>query len=151
MPTFYSGKRNPDNLDCTKPFLGGRFGYFLFFSFSGRGKGGGPRRLEVGGIGFLLRSPGGGGFREAQESLGPFGPEVSPECPRECPRKRGVSEGVSDGGVCGALRAPKTPRRTLPRTPPVFGDTLGDTPETLRARRARETPLPGRRVLLKFW
>ena len=120
-----------------------------------------------------------------QESLGPFGPEVSPECPRECPRKPGVSEGVSDGvspgpfgphalrsvqkrvprvspecqkGVLdtpgtlsghfldtperGARRAPETPRRTLPQTPPVFGDTPG----TLRARRARETPVAGRGV-----
>ena len=42
-------------------------------------------------------------------------------------------------------RAPGTPRRTLPRTPPIFGDTLGDTPGTLRARRARETPVAGRR------
>ena len=109
-----------------------------------------------------------------QESLGPFGPEVSPECPRECPQKPGVSAGVSDGvspgpfglrapecpksvprvspecqkGVPdtpgtlsghfldtpepGARRAPGTPRRTLPGTPPVFGDTLGHTPGTLR-------------------
>ena len=103
----------------------------------------------------------------------PSGPSKSPpECPRECPRKWGVSEGVSDGvsKKCpqsvkkvsrtlwghsrdsfldtpepGALRAPGTPRRTLPRTPPIFGDTLGDTPGTLRARRARETPVAGRR------
>ena len=44
-----------------------------------------------------------------------------------------------------AQRALGTPRRTLPRTPPIFGDTLGDTPGTLRARRARETPVAGRR------
>ena len=45
----------------------------------------------------------------------------------------------------GARRAPGTPCRTLPRTPPIFRDTLGDTPGTLRARRARETPVAGRR------
>ena len=44
-----------------------------------------------------------------------------------------------------ARRAPGTLRRTLPRTSPIFGDTLGDTPGTLRARRARETPVAGRR------
>ena len=36
--------------------------------------------------------------------------------------------------------------RTLPWTPPVFGDTLGDIPGTLRARRARSTPVAGRGV-----
>ena len=117
---------------------------------------------------------------QAQESLGPFGPEVArsvpesvPEnggCPRECPT--GCLRGPSGPGLqtvqkvsreCprsvrdtllrlqghfldpsepGARRAPQTPRRTLPRTPPVFGDTPG----TLWARRARETPVPGRRV-----
>ena len=37
-----------------------------------------------------------------QESLGPFGPEVSQECPRECPRKRGVRASVRRG-VSGSL------------------------------------------------
>ena len=37
-----------------------------------------------------------------------------------------------------------TPSDT-PSDTPIFGDTLGDTPGTLRARRARETPVPGRR------
>ena len=53
------------------------------------------------------------------------------------------------GGVRESVRrdvpGPEGPRRTLPRTPPIFGDTLGDTPGTLRARRARETPVAGRR------
>ena len=90
-----------------------------------------------------------------QESLGPFGPEVSPECPRECPRKRGVSERVSDWVFPGpeGPRAPECPK-SVPRVskrcpghsrdtlgtlfghpvghslghPPVFRDTLGDTP-----------------------
>ena len=44
----------------------------------------------------------------------------------------------------GARRARGTFRGTLPRTPPFSGDTLGDTPGTLRARRARETPVAGR-------
>ena len=121
---------------------------------------------------------------QAQESLGPFGPEVSPrvspktgvqgsvrrgvcgpfgprapECPKSVPRvspecpghlfdtPRTLSGHFSDTPETGARRALQTPRRTLPRAPPVFGDTLGDTPGALRARRARETPVPGRRVL----
>ena len=51
--------------------LGGRFGYVLFNSV-GRGGRGSPRRQE-GGIGFLLKIPGGGGgFREGE---GPRGRE----------------------------------------------------------------------------
>ena len=83
-----------------------------------------------------------------------------PRLSRECPRKRGVSEGVSGKMSLGPLlqsvqevsrecpghlfdtRGEKS-RRTLPRTPPVFGDTLWDTPGTLRAR---ETPVAGRGV-----
>ena len=48
--------------------LCGRFGYFLFFSAWGRGRGS-PRRQEGGGIGFLLKIPGGGGV--VQEGEGP--------------------------------------------------------------------------------
>ena len=51
---------------CSKPSLklGGRFGYFLFFSARGGGRGS-PRRQEGGGgIHFLLKIPGGGGFQE---------------------------------------------------------------------------------------
>ena len=58
-----------------------------------------------------------------QESLGPFGPEVSRECASGCPS--------------GCLRGPKGPRDT-PK------DTPGETPGTLRARKARETPVAGR-------
>ena len=102
---------------------------------------------------------------------GPSGPKCPRSVPESVPENGGVSEGVSDGvskkcppsvpecqkGVPdtpgtlsghfldtpepGARRAPETPCRTLPRTPPVFGDTLG----TLRAQRARETPVAGRR------
>ena len=50
-----------------------------------------------------------------QESLGPFGPEVFRECPSGC------------------FWGPSGPENT-PR----------DTPGTLRARRARETPVAGR-------
>ena len=47
----------------------------------------------------------------------------------------------------GGRRAPETPRGTLRRaSPPVSGDTFRDTPWTLRARRARETPVAGRGV-----
>ena len=68
-----------------------------------------------------------------QESLGPFGPEVSGECPQECPRKRGVFEGVSDGVSPGPFRprAPECPK-SVPRVSPEC--------------RARETPVAGRRV-----
>ena len=88
---------------------------------------------------------------------GPFGPRA-PECPKSVPRVSPECQKGDTGhsrdtlgtlfGHSGARgpRAPETPRRTLPRTPPVFGDTLGDTPGTLRARRARETPVAGRGV-----
>ena len=70
-----------------------------------------------------------------QESLKPFGPEVSPECPRECPRKWGVSEGVSDGG-CPRPKGPglrsvqnfKVSRecpRSVKKVSGHSGDTLG--------------------------
>ena len=74
-------------------------------------------------------------------------PESVPEnggwgCPRECPT--------------WCPRGPKGPGDTpsdTPRTPPIFGDTLGDTLGTLRARRARETPVAGRRDLqcMQYW
>ena len=41
--------------------LGGRFGYFLFFSARGGGRGS-PSSRDGWGIGFLLKIPGGGGF-----------------------------------------------------------------------------------------
>ena len=80
-----------------------------------------------------------------QESLGPFGPEVFRECPSGCLRGSRVSKqwpesvpGVSkrcpghSGGHSGAQGA-KGPR-----------DTPKDTLGTLRARRARETPVAAR-------
>ena len=90
-------------------------------------------------------------------------PRVSPEngvCLRECSTgcpgpglrvsKRcldtpGTLSGHLDTLGPGARRVSGTPRRTLPRKPPIFGDTLGENPGTLRARRARETPVAGRR------
>ena len=67
-----------------------------------------------------------------QESLGPFGPEVSPECPRECPRKWGVSEGVSDGVSSGPLgpRAPECPSKKCPQSVPGVSKRCPDTPGT---------------------
>ena len=59
-------------------YLGGRFGYFLFFSALGGGRGS-PRRREVGGIDFLLKipqgggSPGGGGPRGREGVCGKLG------------------------------------------------------------------------------
>ena len=90
------------------------------------------------GVSGALRAPGSG---------------VSKKCPESVPGVSGtpfwpfltLSGHFLDTPEPGARRAPETPRRTLPRTPPVFGDTLGDTPGTLRARRARETPVAGRR------
>ena len=73
-------------------------------------------------------------------SLGPFGPRA-PECPKSVPGvSRECSRSVRDTFLTlsghfldtpepGAQRAPETPR---------------DTPGTLRARRARETPVAGR-------
>ena len=78
--------------------------------------------------------------------------KVSRECPRSVKKvtpgvwdtPRTLSGHFLDTPEPGAQRAPGTPLRTLTRTPPVFGDTLGDTLGTLRARRARETPVAGR-------
>ena len=58
-----------------------------------------------------------------QESLGPFGPEVSPECP-------GVSQGECDGVSPGPFspRAPEWPKsvpRVSPECPGYLFDTLG--------------------------
>ena len=86
-----------------------------------------------------------------QESLGLSGPKcpksvprVSPDCQKSPPHTPGTLSGhFVDTSERGAR---DTPPRTLSRTPPVFGDTLGDTPETLRARRARETLVAGRGV-----
>ena len=73
-------------------------------------------------------------------------PRVSPECPGHLFDTPGTLSGhFLDTPEPGARRALWTLRRTLPRTAPVFGDTLGDTPGTLRARRARETPVAGQR------
>ena len=51
-------------------YLGGRFGYFLFFFCSGEGESGGNR--EGGGVRFLLKIPGGGGvvFQEGRGGEG---------------------------------------------------------------------------------
>ena len=51
-----------------KAEIGGRFGYFLFFSARG---GEGESEAPGGGIGFLLKIPGGGGC--FQEGEGPGG------------------------------------------------------------------------------
>ena len=54
--------------------LGGRFGYFLFFSALGGGKGQ-SEAPAGGGIGFLLKIPGGGGgFQEGEGPRGREGP-----------------------------------------------------------------------------
>ena len=89
--------------------------------------GGCPRECPPGGA----RGPSGPGLRSVQK--------VSRECPRSVKK---VSRTLRD--TLGTLFG-HSGRRTFPRTPPIFGDTLGDTPGTLRARRARETPVAGRR------
>ena len=108
--------------------------------------GGCPRECPTG----CLRGPSGPGLRSVQK--------VSPECPGHLFDTPGTLSGhFLDTPEPGARRVPGTPRQTLPRTPPIFGDTLGDTPGTLRARRARETPVagwrdrsPGAESCLKF-
>ena len=92
-----------------------------------------------------------------QESLGPFGPEMSRECPRECPRKWGVSERVSDGVFPGPFgpRAPECPK-SVPR---VSAECQKGVPDTLRTlsghflgtleRGARRAPGTPRRTLLE--
>ena len=98
-----------------------------------------PRECPTG----CLQGPSGPGLRSVRK--------VSRECALEFQKGVPDTPGTLSGYFLdtpepGARRALQTPRRTLPRTPPVFWDTLGDTPGTLRARRARETPVPGRRV-----
>ena len=53
-------------------FLGGRFGYFLFFSARGGGRGSPRRREGVGGR-FLLKIPGAGGVSGGGGPEGPGG------------------------------------------------------------------------------
>ena len=89
---------------------------------------------------------------------GPSGPKRT----RECPRKWGVSEGVSDGMSPCPKSVPRVPpgvsKRCLDTPGTLSGHPVGhclghppfrghsrDTPGTLRARRARETPVAGRR------
>ena len=56
------------NVGHLAPLLGGRFGYFLFFSAWGGGRGS-PRRRRGGGR-FLLKFPGaGGGFSPGGEGF----------------------------------------------------------------------------------
>ena len=79
-------------------------------------------------------------------SPGPFGLWAT-ECPKSVPR-------VSPGGHSrdtfwtlwspGPFGAPETPQGTLARTPLFSGRLSGTLPGTLRAQRARETPVVGR-------
>ena len=90
-------------------------------------------------------------------SPGPFGlrareclksvPRVSPECLGHLFDTPGTLSGhFSDIPDAGARKAPETLRGTLSWTPRFSGTLSGTLPETLRARRARETPVAGRRV-----
>ena len=82
--------------------------------------------------------------------FGPRAPEYPKSVPRVCPE---CLEHLFDTlgtlfGHSGARgpKVPETPRGTFPRTPP-FSGTLSETlPRTLRARKARETPVAGRGV-----
>ena len=86
--------------------------------------------------------------------MGPFGPrapsvqKVSPECRKGVPDTPGtLSEHSRDTFWTLRSPGPKGPRDTPWDTPgdtPVFGALSGTLPETLRARRARETPVAGR-------
>ena len=73
-------------------------------------------------------------------SLEPFGPRA-PECPKSVPR---VSRGVKK--VSWTLRGHSRDTFWTLRSPAPEGrrDTPRDNPGTLRARRARETPVAGR-------
>ena len=85
-----------------------------------------------------LQGPSGPGLRSAQK--------VSRECPRSVEKVFQTLRGHSRD-TFWTLRSPgpEGPRRhsagTLPETPRTL---LGTPPETLRARRARETPVAGR-------
>ena len=76
-------------------------------------------------------------------------PRVSPECQKGVRDTLGTLSGLGTLFEHSAARGPKGPGDTPSDTPsdsPVFGDTFGDTLGTLRARRARETPVAGRGV-----
>ena len=73
-------------------------------------------------------------------SLGPFGPRA-PECPKSVLRVSSECEkGVLDSP--GTLSGHFLDTQSDTPPPPVFGDTPG----TLQARRAQETPVAGRGV-----
>ena len=72
-----------------------------------------------------------------QESLGPFGPEVSRECPRRCPRKWGCQRECPKG--CPRPRAPECPK-SVPRVSPECPGHLFDTPGTLSGHFGPEGP-----------
>ena len=75
----------------------------------------------------------------------------TPECPTSVPRVSSAEcqKGVPDtlGTLAGhsVARGPGNISWDTPSDTPVFGDTLGDAPRDTRARRARETPIAGRR------
>ena len=69
-------------------------------------------------------------------------PKSVPEsegCPGECPT--GCSRGPSGPGSGVSKKCPESVPGVSKRCPGHSRDTLGDTPGTLRARRARETPV----------
>ena len=77
---------------------------------------------------------------QAQESLGPFRPEVSLECPRECPRKGGASEGECP---TGCLQGPSGPglrgvQKVFRECPRSFLTLQGHSRDTFRTLRSPE-------------
>ena len=97
----------------------------------------GPNRGSVRrGVPGALWAPGSGVSKKRPESV----PGVSKRC-LDTPGT--LSGHFLDTPEPSAQSTAGTPRRTLPRTPPIFGDTLGDTPD-------RETPVAGRRYHLSL-
>ena len=95
------------------------------------------------------------GSASQRVSPGPF-ESRAPECPKSVPRVSPEclghlfdTPGTLSGHFLdipepGARRTPATLRETLPETPRFSGTLSGTLPETLQARRARETPVAGR-------
>ena len=89
-------------LKCLPNCLGGRFGYFLFFSFSWAGEKGGASEEVAGGAGLLSKIEGGGGLSEEEA--------------RERKGRRGNVCGEGGGGAKYFFSGPKCPPSCLSPT-----------------------------------
>ena len=112
-------------------FLGGRVGYFLFFFLLGKGEGG-VRGARRGGIHFLLKIPGGGGFSRRGRGAG-----------RVSAANLGNLEG--GGGQFFFFSAPKGPPSLSPhRTPKIPGEGKNRSNKKREVLAGRKKGIPKR-------